>query len=959
MQMKIGDTLHGFTVTRVREQEELGGRLVEMVYEKTGTELVWVDNGIENKLFSIAFKTLPEDSTGVFHILEHSVLCGSEKYPVREPFVELLKSSMNTFLNAMTFSDKTMYPISSRNARDYLNLTEVYLDAVFAPNILHDPNIFYQEGWHIEQEENGTLSYKGVVFNEMKGAMSSPDSLAEYKLNELVFPDTSYGCNSGGDPAVIPSLTYEQFLETYHRFYHPSNAKIFLDGSVPLEETLALIESYLSRYEKRSDFPAVKMQTPVSGAAQIEYDLAEDESPENQTYFAAGRIACTWQERAKALAIRVLDHYLAGTNESPLKRAVLNAGLASDLDVMLDDSVPQNTLMLLLRGVADGKAQEIMPFIRKTAAELLEQGLDRSALDAALCRLEFQVLEPGEPAGLERCINCMSGWLHGGDPMQYLVYREDFAAVREMIGNGGFEALLRDLYLAENGFSELTLIPSHTRGAAQRKEEADRLAAIAAGWSDADRAENRILNEKLLTWQRTPDTPEQLATLPVLPLSAVSAEPPWTPTELHDENGTTVLWHPSPSRGIIHATMYFSLGDLRLEDFQPLSLAQGMLGKLPTAHYTALELQQEMKRVFGSFSTSMVYISGKNGDRTVRPYQYVRFSVLEDKLEAAQKLALEIMQTSDFSQKEKIREMLVQLDDDMKQYAVTSGHALALTMAQAQYGAAGAVHAAVMGIGAIRRLRGMVKDFEAGYAAIRKAADHMMQQVFTRARLTGSVAAPEYHALSTLYAALPAGEAVPAAADYKLELPHRIGYQIPAQIGYAAQCWNLSEAGVPYHGSMGVASNLISLSWLWNTVRVQGGAYGTGLRIGSEGSMLSYSYRDPSPAGVLKANAGIPGFLRSFCESDEPLEKFIISTVSGTEPLRTPKEDAFEADGLWLRGNTREEAVQRRAEMLGTTKESLLALCDLFDRYAAEGAVCVCGSAEQLAAVGGLETLSE
>ncbi len=958
MQMKTGDTLHGFTVTRVREHEELGGRLVEMVYEKTGTELVWVDNGIENKLFSIAFKTLPEDSTGVFHILEHSVLCGSEKYPVREPFVELLKSSMNTFLNAMTFSDKTMYPVSSRNARDYLNLTEVYLDAVFAPNILRDPNIFYQEGWHIEQGEDGTLSYKGVVFNEMKGAMSSPDSLAEYKMNELMFPQTSYGFNSGGDPAVIPTLTYEQFLETYHRFYHPSNAKIFLDGSVPLDETLALIESYLSRYEKRSDFPEVKMQTPVSASAQIEYDLAEDESPENQTYYAVGRIACTWQDRAKALAIRVLNHYLAGTNESPLKRAVLNAGLASDLDTMLDDSLPQNMLMLLLRGVADGKAQEILPFIRRTAAELLEKGLDTGALEAAMCRLEFQVLEPAEPAGLDRCINCMSSWLHGGDPMQYLVYRESFAEVRAMIENGGFEALMRDLYLDENGVSELTLIPSHTRGAAQRQEEAERLAAIAAGWKDADREANRILNEKLLNWQRTPDTPEQLATLPVLPLSAVSAEPPWTPTELHEENGITVLWHPSPSRGIIHATLYFSLGDLRLEDYQPLSLAQGMLGKLPTAHYTALELQQEMKRVFGSFSTSMVYIAGKNGDRTVRPYQYVRFSVLEDKLEAAQKLALEIMQTSDFSQKEKIREMLVQLDDDMKQYAVTSGHALAITMTQAHYGAAGAIQAAVMGVGAIKRLRGMVKDFDAGCAEICAAANLMMKQVFSRARLTASVAAPEYHDLSAMFAALPEGEAVPAAADYHLDLPERMGYQIPAQIGYAAQCWHLAEAGVPYHGSMAVASNLVSLSWLWNTVRVQGGAYGTGLRIGSEGAMLSYSYRDPSPAGALKANAGISGFLRSFCASDEPLEKFIISTVSGTEPLRTPKEEAFEADGLWLRGNTREEAVQRRAEMLGTTKESLLALCDLFDRYAEKGAVCVCGSAEQIAAVGGLEIVN-
>ena len=309
---KIGDQLHGFTVTRIRESEELRGRLVELTFDQTGTELVWVDNGLENKLFSVAFKTLPEDSTGVFHILEHSVLCGSDKYPVREPFVELLKSSMNTFLNAMTFPDKTMYPVSSRNLRDFLNLTEVYLDAVFAPAILENPNIFYQEGWHIEEDESGTLSYKGVVFNEMKGALSSPDELADYKMLELLFPDTCYGFNSGGDPAVIPTLTYEQFKETYHRFYHPSNARIYLDGAVPIEETLALIESYLSRFGKSDNLPVIRMQTRKPATATQYYELAADEELTDKSRLTAGRIFCGWEERAKLIAVRILLDVICG-----------------------------------------------------------------------------------------------------------------------------------------------------------------------------------------------------------------------------------------------------------------------------------------------------------------------------------------------------------------------------------------------------------------------------------------------------------------------------------------------------------------------------------------------------------------------------------------------------------------------------------------------------------------------
>ncbi len=952
---QTGEKLHGFTVTRIRESEELHGRMVEMIYDKTGTELVWVDNGIENKLFSIAFKTLPEDSTGVFHILEHSVLCGSDKYPVREPFVELLKSSMNTFLNAMTFPDKTMYPVSSRNPRDFLNLTAVYLDAVFAPALLSDPNIFYQEGWHIEQDEDGTLRYKGVVFNEMKGAMSGVDELAEYKLLSMLFPDTCYGFNSGGDPEVIPTLTYEQFKETYFRFYHPSNARIYLDGTVPMDETLRMISEYLEKYEKSDALPVIAQQKRIPAKATQYYDLAQDEEPENKSYLTVGRILCGWQERVKLIAARILLDAIAGTNDAPLKRAVLSAGLAQEMDIAVDDSIAQAFLEIHLRNVTDGKADEILPLIRKTAAELIEQGLDYDALDASANRLEFHMLEPEEPQGLERCINCMGSWLYGGDPIVNLVYKEDFAAVRKMLKEKQFEALLREMLIEEDGTAVLYSLPSHTRGDELRQAEADRLAAIRSGWSEADLKANQELNAALQRWQQTPDTPEQLAALPVLPISEVSEEPAWTESIEKQIDGVTVLYHPAACSGIVHISLFFALTDYSLDELIALSHISSLCGKLKTAHYSALELQQSLKNQLGRFLVNVEVLSKKGVDDVCTPVFAVRCSVLEDKLADAIDLIQDVLMTTDYTQKEKIREILVQSNERLRQLGIMAGHALGLSAAMAGYSARGAVNSAISGFPLIRRTAQLVKDYDAEFDAFSGLLETFRSQSISRARLVfASVTAAKDTDISALIERLPAGTAVPAAAAYTAETPAKMGYAIPAQIGFAVQGYKLDRNTYPFDAGWRVAAKLISLSYLWNTVRVQGGAYGTGISVQRDGSVVSYSYRDPSPERSLKINADIPAFIRAFCESDEPLDKFIISSVSDEDPLRSPRLDGVTADAMWFAGKTKDELTEERRQMLAVTRESLLKTCEIWEKFAQNGNVCVCASENLLDDCGSL-----
>ncbi|MBR6107901.1 MAG: insulinase family protein [Oscillospiraceae bacterium] len=941
---QVGDRFHGFTVTRIRESKELNGRLVEMVYDKTGTELCWVDNKLENKLFSIAFKTLPEQSTGVFHILEHSVLCGSKKYPVREPFVELLKSSMNTFLNAMTFPDKTMYPVSSRNARDFLNLTEVYLDAVFAPAILDNPNIFYQEGWHIETDADGTRSYKGVVFNEMKGAMSSVDGLAEYKLSEMLFPDTCYGCNSGGDPAVIPTLTYEKFIETYHRFYHPSNARIFLDGDIPAEETFALLEAYLSQYDKREELPVIAMQTPVSAEETMEFELSQDEEIENRGCLYVGKILCTWEERVKIIACNVLLDAVAGSNEAPLKRAVLSAGLAQEMGTMLDPSTAQCYLQLYFRNIADGREQEILPLIRKTASEMLEKGLDLGAVEASVNRLEFLALEPEEPQGLDRCISAMNSWLHGGDPMQYMVNLEDFAKVRAMLKDGSFEKLLREMFLDENGTAVLHAKPSYTFGEKMREEEAARLEAVCADWTEADEEKNAALNKALQAWQQTPDTPEQLAKLPVLDVSEVSDQPSWTETVQHEADGVTVLYHPAPCMGLVHVGLYFRMTDYSIDDL-PLLLHLGSLfGKLPTAHYSALELQQELKNKVGRLEAAVDVLAEKDQTGTCIPMLTVRCSFLAERQHDAAALIEEVLLTTDFTQKEKIREILLQTDERFKQFPVMGGHALGMSAAMSHYAASYAARDALGGYTAIRRTHALVKNFDAEFDKFCALMQRVQKETCCKARLTAGVTAANDTEIRDILAAFPQGSAVPDSVHYELHLPAHMGCRIPAQIGFAVQGWHLGCGAPAFDGGWRVAAKILSLSYLWNTVRVQGGAYGTGIAIRRDGSLFTYSYRDPTPANSLAVNRGLSDFIRQFCESEEPLDGYIISTVNDEDPLRSPRDDGFTADGMWFTKRTKEELAAERKQMLGTTRETLLRSCEVWDRFAEKGSVCVCAA---------------
>ncbi|MBR3125574.1 MAG: insulinase family protein [Mogibacterium sp.] len=950
--MTVNDRMHGFTVTNIREIKEIGGRLVEMEHDATGARLVWADNGDENKLFSVGFRTLPGDSTGVFHILEHSVLCGSDKYPVKEPFVELLKTSMNTFLNAMTFPDKTVYPVSSRIEQDYLNLMGVYLDSVFRPNVLKDPNIFYQEGWHIDTTDDAP-AYKGVVFNEMKGAMSEVDSVADETMTSMLFPDSCYGFNSGGDPKSIPDLTYESFTEQYKRYYHPSNAYFYLDGDIPLDTTLERIEAYLSCYDRLDDIPQYTAQTPVKADKVVSFAASgEDDKP----LICFGKIIGSWEDRDRMLALSIIMEQIADSNESPLKRAVLSSGLAEDMEIYVSDGIAQPYLMMLFRGISDGEnkkadaasleniAERLISIVEGTIKKITEEGLPKRDLEASLNQTDFRFKQYPEPQALYRMVAAYSSWLYGGDPAMYLTTDSSIASVRSMIENGDMDDIAREVLADTSMLSRLILIPDSSFAEKEAAKEAARVKAEVDALDGSERESLDELNRNLLEWQQSEDSEEALETIPQLDIADIDPMPQLIPTEKIDLCGATVLFHKVPSNGIVHINAYFPITQLALSELPAAALITEFFKDLPTAKYDVLSLQNEIRMYIGGISFGLDILAKDNDYEECTPCIRVRASFLADKLSYAENLIAEILTNTGFSDKKMMRELITQIDEDSKRTAMANGHRLGLFEARSHWSARDAAAEAVNGLSFLQYMHGMSAASDEELDAFTSFAEAVIAKSICRQNAIIGVTADSCPDLSGLLELLPEGTAMPEKVHYESALPRRMGIDIPAAVSFAVTSYDLKRDGHKMSGSYQVAANIISLSHLWNNIRVQGGAYGASMSAGRTGSLFCHTYRDPSPGRSLGIFKTISDFLADFA-SDESLDidGFIISTIASTEPLLSPAAKGRSADDFFLSGFTDEDRIRIRKEIINTKAGDLAGLCDVLKDMTDKGTVCVVG----------------
>lgn len=942
-ELELGGVTAGFELENKQYVEAKKATLYTLRHKKCGARLLYFDRADLNKTFAVSFKTLPENDTGVFHILEHSVLNGSDKFPVKEPFVSLLQSSMQTFLNAYTFGDKTMFPVSSRNEQDLFNLMSVYLDAVFRPSIYKMPEIFMQEGWHYEFDENGSVSYNGVVFSEMKGAYADVERIMGDACDRLMYPDTCYGFSSGGRPDSITDLSYEQFIATHRRFYHPSNARFFLDGHMDIDSVLEYIDAeYLSRYDYlEPDFDFAE-QKPVTGTATVTFEPTEGE--DDRAHMVLGKLLCRFDEIEKLYAAKIIADYLTGSNEAPLKRAFLENGLAQDANVEINDGIYQPSLDLVVLNTTADKFDKIRSFVPETVRSVAENGLDRSTLHACIERFAFNCREVTEPYGVELAIKSLDGWLYGGDPLLHIDNAKVFDALREKLDTGYFEALMLEMLADPDDKCYVYALPSKTKLADDAAREKAKCEAEAAAWDDEKRREMMNAVEKMRQWQQSQDDEEVLSTLPVLELGDVPRDVEPIKTEPCEIAGRPALSVSANTDGIVYLNLYFDVSDFTTEELRLLNLLSTCLGDLRTENLTALELQNKIKATLGGFGTKIELISRDGQLNTCKSYLLVSASTLRENAQAAAELLSELLLHTRWDETDKIGQIVMQNDYFIKQSLIGNGHSFAMTKALSGFSAEAALREAIEGESFARWFADLADGFDADAEALGEKLAALAGRAFAANRLfVGFGGEPETAAIESFVKALPQSEIGEAAA-----MPEGAKgdctVEIPADVGFCALGCNLNALGGKFSGAWPVLSSLMTYGYLWGAVRVQGGAYGTGMNVRSGGDMFCYSYRDPNLMSSADAFAALPDVLGEMLSEDMPLDDIIIGTVNTTDPLLDPAGQCELSCRRYLKGTSAEDIAKLRHEILDTTAADLRSLIPTLRAFIENSIFCAVGS---------------
>ena len=951
---------HGFTAVKSEPVSEVEGTVHLMHHTASGARLMFIENDDANKAFSITFKTPAADDTGVFHILEHSVLCGSEKFPVKEPFVNLLKTSMQTFLNAMTFPDKTMYPVASTNEQDLVNLMDVYLDAVFHPDIYRRPVIFQQEGWHRELEgegEDARLVVNGVVYNEMKGALSEPDSVLYDGLSAALFPDTTYRFESGGTPAAIPTLTYEGFLENHRRHYRPDNAYIILYGNLDADRFLGFLdERYLAPLAAKEcgplDINPLGLQAPVAPAPVVVPMATAPENACAAVGFVIGRAA----ERERIVAADILMDAIMGANESPLKRALLDAGIADDAIGYVADSVAQPFAVVSLRGARPGAAEKLRAIVEAEARRLAEGGLDRELVRAALSHAEFVMRERnfGYPDGVVLAMSAMAGWLYSDDdPAAYLRFEDVFASLREKVEEGYFEALLRELFLDNDHRACAEVVPAESDEAAEEAEAAGEREA-AAELTEDETASIREAVRALREAQEAPDAPEALEKLPQLSRADIGEAPAEAMWEVGECGPWCLIRHHLPCRGIAYAYRYFAMDGLAFDELPYATVLACVLGKLDTARHTAAELDTLIQAHLGNLGFAVEVHEDAEDRERIRPMFVMGSSALDEEVPWAARLAEEVLRETDFADTERIRDILGQRRIAMEQAFASAGHSAAMARVASYYLSAGVVREALSGVGFYRFLKELLAHFDERAGELAAKLADLAARLFTDGGCTLSFGGSEEALDAYREASAPFG-GVAGARVLTVPAPEdkHEAFVVASDVTYTACGWDRRLLGEPYGGTWLLASRILSYDFLWTEVRVKGGAYGAGFQTTRSGSSRFYSYRDPRIDETVERFRTAGDWLAGvFSPTESEMDGYVVSTVASLDAPAKARELLRRQDGLYFSGATLADRARVREEVRAARTEDVRALAPSVDAIAGAGCVCAFGNGEVIRASG-------
>ena len=953
------ENLETYELIEKRQIEELGSIAYLLKHKKSGARIALLSNDDDNKVFHIGFRTPPQDSTGLPHILEHSVLCGSKKFPVKDPFVELAKGSLNTFLNAMTYSDKTVYPVASCNDADFQNLMDVYLDAVFHPNIYEKEEIFCQEGWHYELETpEGELSLNGVVYNEMKGAFSSPEDVLDREIMAALFPDTAYGNESGGDPDVIPDLTWEHFLAFHKKYYHPSNSYIYLYGDMDMAEKLQwLDEAYLKEYDQieiDSEIPIQKSFDAMKEAV-LEYPISDAEEERDNTYLSYNKVIGTSLDAELYLAFQVIEYALLAAPGAPLKQAILDAKIGKDVMSSYDNGILQPTFSIITKNANTDQKDAFVTLITQTLENLVHKGLDKKALEAGLNYYEFRYREAdfgNYPKGLMYGLQAFDSWLYDENkPFIHLEALTTFASLKKRVDTDYYEKLIQE-YLLDNQHGAIVVVEPK-KGLSQKKEEALRkkLEEYKATLTREECEKLVEFTAHLREYQEEESEQEDLEKIPVLKLEDIDRGVRPFKNEEMTIADSTVIYHEYNTNGIVYLDMAFDISEIPQELLPYVSILKNVLGYIDTENYSFGELFNEINRKSGGINSSLGLYAKEteaSDEKTLLTYE-LRTKALGEQLPFVFSMVEEILTKSKLDDEKRLYEILAQMKSRLQMALPSHGHSTAVTRAMSYFSESSDFSDRTGGISFYR----MIEKLEGNFA---EEKEHLIQKlreactyIFCPENLLVSVTCErkdlEYleASLRVLQSCLKTVEKNHEQEKIMLEKKNE-GFLTSSQVQYVAVAGNFKKAGLDYTGALRVLKVILSYDYLWLNIRVKGGAYGCMSGFTRTGNGYLASYRDPNLKGTLEVYRGTVEYLKNFAASDRDMLKYIIGTISDMDIPLTPAMAGRRSLTAYLTGVTEERILKEREEVLSCTVEEIRKLAAHVQAILNENVICVLGN---------------
>ncbi|MDR1142420.1 MAG: insulinase family protein [Planctomycetaceae bacterium] len=967
--LKEGSMTHGFTLQWTQPVDEIKAEARMFLHEKSGAPLLYLSCNDDNKVFCIAFRTPPTDSSGIAHVMEHSALCGSERFPSKEPFVDLLKGSLQTFLNAFTSDDRTMYPIASRNDKDFQNLMNVYLDAVFFPNVKKIPEILMQEGWHYEvDEETGNLTYNGIVYNEMKGVYSSPQSVLYRTIQKSMYPDSTYANDSGGNPDYIPELTQKKFVAFHDKFYHPSNSMIYLYGNGNIEKHLEFLDKeYLSRFVKQTIDAGVQPQPAFAKPKDVtaEYSVDAGESTAEKTFLSMNYLLPTDLENAERnYGLDLLTYILVGSEAGQLKRALLDAGIGLDVSCSFDSSILQPCFSIIVQNSEPEKKQKFLDVLETTLKKLAAEGIDRKIIEGAINRTEFTLREfqvSGFPKGLVLNMNILESWSYGGDPLKHLHFEPILKNIRDGVPKNFFENLIQQYLLDNPSRGFVMLKPKQGLEKENSEQLAAKLAGVKKSLSEEQLEKIKKEQQILLERQATPDKPEDVAKIPQLDISDVDKKAEEIPFRKSPTDELQIVNTDIDTNKIVYLTLYFKAKQklIEIKNSHALlfsdsyaSLLSDVLGRVDTENYQYSDLNNEIDLHTGGISTGLTVYNLKNKeDYDVR--FTVRTKVMIPKLEKGIDLILEILNRSKFDDTARLKEIVQELRVGAEQSLMSQGHRFAQTRASGYFSPANTYRDRIGGIEYYKFLREMEKS-----NTIADQLKNYAGQLFLKENLdfiSVTIDEENFDTVSeTIRNKFQSGiitkksELFWAETDTSPYGQLNEAVVIPSRVQYVVKSADYRKAGLEYSGKMLVLTNILRTGYLWNNIRVQGGAYGGGFSVDRSGVFSLWSYRDPHLKRTVDIYEGVADYLEKLELSDEELTKAIIATIGSLDKPLTPADKGNRIAAMQLSGLTQEDIQRERDEVLSTTVEDLRKFALMFREGMKQNNICVFGNEEKL-----------